>query len=302
MNNIVEFVNSQEGLFVPVVAENTVEWKKESQFAIQAFQKNDFLAKTAMSNPMSAQNAIINVAAIGITLNPAAKHAYLVPRDGAVCLDISYIGLLHLAMQTGSILWGQCKLVRENDEYENQGLDSAPLHKYKAFGDRGQVIGGYCTVKTPNGDYLTEEMSLDEITKVQNTSKSKSSSYSPWVTFWDEMARKTIVKRASKYWPNVERLDKAVHYLNENGEGIEKAPEMPHYSPEQINELKKQSDDDFNSKVNELCDHMNLAQSMDELKIAFQEAFKATRGTRLNQSVQKTYNENKVRIENDTTI
>jgi recombination protein RecT len=38
------------------------------------------------------------VAAIGITLNPASKLAYLVPRDGMVCLDISYMGLLHRAV------------------------------------------------------------------------------------------------------------------------------------------------------------------------------------------------------------
>ncbi|EON5390422.1 recombinase RecT, partial [Escherichia coli] len=68
----------------------TLTWAKESQFAIQQFQKNDFLAKTAQANLPSARNAIINVAAIGITLNPSSKLAYLVPRGGAVCLDISY--------------------------------------------------------------------------------------------------------------------------------------------------------------------------------------------------------------------
>ncbi|EOK6706430.1 recombinase RecT, partial [Escherichia coli] len=75
--------------------------------------KNDFLAKTAQANLPSARNAIINVAAIGITLNPSSKLAYLVPRGGAVCLDISYMGLLHLAQVTGAIQWGQCKLVYE---------------------------------------------------------------------------------------------------------------------------------------------------------------------------------------------
>ena len=35
------------------------------------------------------------------------------------------------------------------------------------------------------------------------------------------MARKTIVKRGSKYWPRCERLDKAIHHLNTDGaEGI----------------------------------------------------------------------------------
>lgn len=147
MSNIVEFVKQQEQLFCGALTEHTVTWAKESQFAIQYFQKNDYLAKTALANPTSAQNAIINVAAIGITLNPASKLAYLVPRDGMVCLDISYMGLLHLAQSTGSIKWGQCKLVYSNDTYESNGLDSAPTHKYNAFGERGSIVGGYCTVK-----------------------------------------------------------------------------------------------------------------------------------------------------------
>ena len=73
--DVVTFVNQQVGLFTGAATDQSVTWAKESQFAIQAFQKNDFLAKTAMANPTSAQNAIINVAAIGITLNPAAKQA-----------------------------------------------------------------------------------------------------------------------------------------------------------------------------------------------------------------------------------
>ncbi|MDI3149344.1 RecT family recombinase [Serratia nevei] len=216
--SIIEFVKQQEPLFSGALTDQSVTWAKESQFAMQLFQKNDFLTKTAIGNPASAQNAIINVAAIGITLNPASKLAYLVPRDGMVCLDISYMGLLHLAQATGSIKWGQCKLVYSNDTYESNGLDSAPTHKYNAFGDRGEVVGGYCTVKTPDGDYLTEEMSLAEIKATEATSKAKNG---PWKTFWAEMARKTIVKRASKYWPRAERLDAAIEYMNtDGGEGI----------------------------------------------------------------------------------
>lgn len=295
MSNIVEFVKQQEQFFTPVVVDNAVKWEKESQFAIQAFQKNDFLAKVAISNPTSAQNAIINVAAIGITLNPSAKLAYLVPRDGGVCLDISYMGLLHLAMQSGSILWGQCKLVHEKDEYENLGLDRAPMHKYNAFGDRGEIVGGFCTVKTPSGDYLTEEMNLKDIQKVEMTSKSRNG---PWKTFWEEMARKTIVKRAYKYWPKVERLDRAIEYLNTNNdEGFEQEPVMPHYSDEQKESDKKEQEQQLASMVQEHIDHMEIAESENQLKASFQEAYKLTRNHKqMNQEVQKIYAKNKQRL------
>ena len=106
-NDLVQFVQQQEHMFLERVCDEKVKFSTESQFAIQAFQGNKFLADTARKNMASLQNAIINVASIGISLNPANKHAYLVPRDGKICLDISYMGLLHLAMSTGSIMWCQ---------------------------------------------------------------------------------------------------------------------------------------------------------------------------------------------------
>jgi recombination protein RecT len=222
MFDVVKFVGEQQPLFTNALSDEKVLWAKESQFAIQAFQKNSYLATTAEKNIASAQNAIINVAAIGITLNPAAKLAYLVPRDGGVCLDISYMGLMHIAQRTGSILWGQCRVVYENDSYESTGIDSAPTHSYNAFGERGNPVGAYCVVKTPDGSYLTEEMSRIEILSIRDRSQSwKSGKSSPWKTDELEMWRKTVVKRASKYWPKSDRLDVAIDNLNtEGGEGV----------------------------------------------------------------------------------
>ena len=80
MNDLVTLVNNQQPFFSNVLTTDEVNWKKESQFAIQAMTTNDFLGKVALENPVSVQNAIINIAAIGISLNPALKHAYLVPR------------------------------------------------------------------------------------------------------------------------------------------------------------------------------------------------------------------------------
>jgi recombination protein RecT len=220
--NLIQYVQDQEQFFTPVISDPSIKWEREQQFCIQAIQNNDYLAKIATSNPASFQNAIINVANIGVSLNPAAKLAYLVPRDGKVCLDVSYMGLMHIATTEGSIVWGQAKLVRERDQYINKGLTKEPEHQYKAFGDRGSVIGAYCTVKLTTGDYMTEEMDIDDLNKVRDSSKAKKG---PWQMWPEEMMRKTVVKRASKYWPKPQssRLDAAVEMLNtDNGEGLEK--------------------------------------------------------------------------------
>lgn len=291
--DVVTFVNQQAGLFTGAATDQSVTWAKESQFAIQAFQKNDFLAKTAMANPTSAQNAIINVAAIGITLNPAAKLAYLVPRDGGVHLDISYMGLLHLAQVSGAIQWGQCRLVHANDTYESNGLDKAPTHKYNAFGERGPVVGGYCTVKTQQGDYLTDEMSLAEIKQVENTSKAKNG---PWKNWWEEMARKTIVKRAAKYWPRVERVDNAIHHLNDD-EGIELEPVMPHKPEAEVAAEAAERFSRTESLALDLIEGMRQADNMDELKDLFGKAYTMTKGTKLQANVQAEYAKKKPQLE-----
>jgi recombination protein RecT len=232
MNDIIEakdvyqIVEFQEQAFSHMLTDDAISWAKESQFAMQMLQSNQYLNEAAWKNKASLKNAIINVASIGISLNPALKHAYLVPRSvkkgapAAICLDISYMGLMHLAQQTGSILWGQAKIVYAGDKYENTGIDSAPSHKsnpFKPNKDRGEVIGAYCTVKTSDGSYLTEEMNIDELNKIRDSSKA---SNGPWKTWPEEMMRKSVVKRASKYWPKVGRLSQAVDVINQS-EGID---------------------------------------------------------------------------------
>lgn len=300
--DLVQFVKQQEPLFVGALTDSSLTWAKECQFAIQLFQRNQKLAETAVANPTSAQNAIINVAAIGISLNPASKLAYLVPRDGMVCLDISYMGLLHIAQSAGVIKWGQCKLVHASDQYETLGLDKAPAHKYAPFStpdERGPVIGGYCTVKTADGDYLTEEMSYAEIEEIRKVSKAGSSPKGPWVNFWSEMARKTIVKRAYKYWPRADRLDNAVDVLNET-EGVFTEPVMAYTPESEVIQSEENAKQELINSVRSLCEDMKQAKNMHALKTHFQAAYKMTAGTHLQQDVQAVYAQRKVKLEEVT--
>lgn len=194
-------------------------FKKEATFALQLLKANDFLRSTAQNNPDSLQNAITNIAAIGISLNPAVKEAYLVPRGKAVCLDISYIGLIKLATDTGAIQWVQAEIVKEKDQFEYQGVGKAPIHKMNPFSERGAVVGVYCVAKLASGENLCTIMSRGECDQIRDRS-SQAAKSGPWVAFYEEMLKKTVIKRASKLWPKSERLDTAVHVINEH-EGIE---------------------------------------------------------------------------------
>ena len=138
--------------FASVLTDKTLSFEREAEFAIQTIQGNDFATKIALNNRQSVVNAVTNIAAIGISLNPAKRQAYLVPRDGKICLDISYMGLMDLAMATGSIRWAQAELVYANDSFALNGFDKPPAHQYNPFSkDRGQIVGVYVVVKTADG-------------------------------------------------------------------------------------------------------------------------------------------------------
>lgn len=225
-----EIVQSERQHFEVALVDDKIAFVREAEFAIQHLRKNTFLAGVASRNPQSLRDAIRNVAAIGISLNPADKHAYLVPRDNQVCLDIGYLGLIHLATESGAIEWIQAKHVHEKDSYTNNGVDKAPTHDYSPFGDRGKVVGVYCVAKTATGAYLTTEMTIDEVDAIKKRSASASKGFSPWKSDEGAMQLKTVVKKAYKFLPRSERLAKAIDYLNtDGGQGIDFDAQRRHH-------------------------------------------------------------------------
>lgn len=222
-------------------AQNLVTWAEESQFAIQAIQKNE---KLSQCMPHTVQNAVINVAAVGLTLNPALGYAYLVPesekvKDGGgqevwvqnCSLRVSFKGLLKIATDSGSILWAKAEIVKAKDSFKYRGPCELPAHEMDAFGDRGETVGAYCIAKTHQGDVLVDIMSAAEIAKIRGSAKQDG----VWAKWPDEMAKKAILKRASKQWPKTDRddrLDRAIAVVNEY-EGSEDIRQERDITPKQ---------------------------------------------------------------------
>jgi len=213
--------------FRVVASRFSLDWKSEMLFAAQALLENDYLSRYAKGNPVSLTMAMMNVASIGLTLNPARGQAYLVGRDGKVILDVSYRGLIQLAVDDGAIVWAQAELVRENDlpKFRWKGPAAMPDHDFNPFDtDRGEIVGGYCVVETPTGHILAEAMSVSDIYQARNKSKmwQVEKEKGPWVEFEERMMKKTLIKRGSQTWPRPSaRMAQAVQYLNRDlGEGL----------------------------------------------------------------------------------
>jgi recombination protein RecT len=275
IQTISDYVYGAEVSFQNVLVDRSLNFEREAGFAIQVLTASDYVAKLAAADRQSVINAVTNIAAIGISLNPAKKQAYLVPRKGKICLDISYMGLIDLAIQSGSIMWAQADLVHSSDAFTLNGFDKPPTHSFNPFSkERGEIVGAYVVVKMHSGDYLTECMSREDIDSIKNRSESvKAGKQSPWDTDYGEMAKKTVVKRAYKYWPKSDRLDEAIHHLNtDGGEGLAATAKPVNLDPQPVidglrntktvDELKAYWAENNGKLANDLAAH-------DSLKVAY---------------------------------
>ncbi len=221
IENLEQIVNKCETDFNALAAvHGAVNFKREASFAMQIMKDNPYVMSVAFENQDSLKMAVINVASIGLTLNPLKALAYLVPRKKKICLDISYRGMIHLAAEVGAIMWAKAETVYTKDTYIYLGMGERPVHKFEPFADRGKMLGVYCVAKTYADEFIVDHMSIDEVYKIRNRSESykaykrDSSKLTPWVTDETEMIKKTIIRRAWKMWPQVdtkkERFEKAL--------------------------------------------------------------------------------------------
>lgn len=262
VEKITAFIGQQQSRFIELNRNgiNKLDFAKECEFAKQLLLKNDYVLGVARGNPDSLQTAIANVAAIGITLNPALSFAYLVPRTinkkPSICLDISYRGLTKLATDTGIIKAMKAELIYEHDTFEYKGFHEVPKFSANPFGDRGKLIGVYAMALLTDGTVLVETMSVDEVNKIRDDSEAYKSALAKggwtlennvWVKFYTEMVKKTVIKRAYKTLPTskgTEIMGKAIEVINEH-EGIdfEKPEAELFYSEEEQTEYQRCIDD-----------------------------------------------------------
>ena len=110
--------------FEAVLADRDMKFEREAGFAVQVLEANSFALSIAQRSRQSVVNAVVNVAAIGLSLNLATKLAYLVPRKTGIVLEISYMGLVKLATDSGSVRWVKAELVYEQDRFTIDGYGS----------------------------------------------------------------------------------------------------------------------------------------------------------------------------------
>jgi len=114
--------------------------------------------------------------------------------------QLGYKGLLDLVYRSGDVSSIQAQVVYEGDEFDYSfGLEPTLRH-VPAKRDRGEATHVYAVFKTKDGGYGFEVMSMEDV-KAHARRYSKSFGSGPWQTNFEEMAKKTVLKRCLKYAP-----------------------------------------------------------------------------------------------------
>ena len=162
--------------------------------------------KLGQCTPSSFLGAMMTSAQLGLEVNTPLGQAYVLPYKNKGVIEaqfqLGYKGLIDLAYRSGEVEVIQAHVVYENDEFTCEyGLEPKLTHK-PADGDRGEAIKVYAVFKTKSGGYGFEVMSMDDVRKhAAKYSKAYSSNFFPWKTNFEEMAKKTVLKKVLKYAP-----------------------------------------------------------------------------------------------------
>lgn len=160
--------------------------------------------KLASCTPKSFLGAMMQAAQLGLEPNTPLGEAYLIPFMNHGTLEcqfqVGYKGMISLAHRSG--LYVQAHEVHENDEFDVEyGLEPKLVHK-PVFKDRGPVIAYYGVWKDKDGISGFEIMSKEDVeAHARKYSQSYGKGFSPWKSNFDEMAKKTVIKKALKYAP-----------------------------------------------------------------------------------------------------
>ena len=160
---------------------------------------------------------LLDLSAMG--LEPDGRRAHLIPfenrRLGVVecTLIIDYKGLVELVRRSGEVAKIHADVVCENDMFIHS-LGEITEHTFDLRKPRGDVYAAYAQVTLKDGSVQSAIMSKGEVDAIQKRSRSASSG--PWITDWNEMAKKTAFRRLTKWLTLSPEVSTAIQAADES--------------------------------------------------------------------------------------
>jgi recombination protein RecT len=158
--------------------------------------------------PQSIITAFIQSSRLGLEPGNALGQSYLIPYGNRCQFIIGYKGMIDLARRSGQLISISAHVVFENDLFEFEFGLNEKLKHIPARDDRGKFVCAYAYAKLSNtfdnsgrDSYQFDVMFQNEIEEIRMKSPNGRNKTSPWETHYQEMAKKTVIRRLFKYLP-----------------------------------------------------------------------------------------------------
>ena len=126
-------------------------------------------------------------------------------------------GLLKKLRNSGELASISAHVAYDGDEFRYElGDEERIVHRPNLDSDRGKPIAAYAIARTKDGAVYREVMSREQIEQVRSVSRARDNG--PWVQWWEEMARKTVLRRLMKRLPSSADLDAVLAHDNETND------------------------------------------------------------------------------------
>lgn len=138
-------------------------------------------------------------------------EGYLVPYKDQCQFIPGYRGLIALARRSGQIKAIEARVVYEKDDFDvDYGRVDRPVrHRPFLDGDAGPVKFFWARAVLNDGAQQVEVMSRSQVDRIKAGAASKSG---PWSNHYDEMGRKTVLRRLCKYLPLSPEMEQAIRW------------------------------------------------------------------------------------------
>lgn len=149
--------------------------------------------------------ALIRCTQLGLEPNNALGQLYLIPFNNRkkqrkdVQVIIGYKGMIDLARRSGHIESLQAIAVRDGDEFSFEyGLNEHLKHIPGA--NRGEITHFYAYAKLKGGGFQFEVLPLNDVIAIMKSTQSRGE-YGPWKDHFEQMGRKSLIRRLFNYLP-----------------------------------------------------------------------------------------------------
>jgi recombination protein RecT len=172
--------------------------------------RNDKLADCTIASICGVAMAC---AQTGLEPGPTAQ-CWIVPYAGEATFQLSYRGLLTLAQNSDRIIGVAAGVVHEKDpvwEWD-EGSDAHVRFQRSLGEERGEPIAAFASLKTSGGGNIVRVMSHAEVETHRKRFSKDKRDMAAWSTDWDEMAMKTVLKKACKWAPVSTETSRAMEW------------------------------------------------------------------------------------------